>query len=81
MKGSELQGLQYVPLYNFFQSRSSKGCFRVITGEFVTDSSGTGIVHCAPGFGDDDYKICVEKGLIQADDPPVPLDDNGRFTK
>jgi isoleucyl-tRNA synthetase len=53
----------------------------VQTAAFVTDSDGTGIVHCAPGFGEDDYNMCVEKKLIEPDDPPVPLDDNGRFTK
>lgn len=48
---------------------------------FVTDSDGTGIVHCAPGFGEEDYKLCVEKKIIHPDNPPVPLDENGRFTK
>ena len=47
----------------------------------MTDSDGTGIVHCAPGFGEDDFNICVQKGIISPDDPPVPLDDNGKFTK
>lgn len=47
----------------------------------MTDTDGSGIVHCAPGFGEDDYKMCVDKKLIKPDDPPVPVDDNGRFTK
>ncbi len=38
-------------------------------------------MHCAPGFGEDDYKLCVEKKIITPDSPPVPLDENGRFTK
>ena len=49
--------------------------------DFVTDSDGTGIVHCAPGFGEEDYRLCVAKKLISPDSPPVPLDYNGRFTK
>lgn len=59
MKGAELEGLEYEPLYDFFLSRAENGCFRLITAPFVTDSDGTGIVHCAPGFGEDDFKICV----------------------
>lgn len=42
--------------------------------------SGTGIVHCAPGFGEDDYKVSLANGIIKADNPPVPVDDNGFFT-
>ena len=81
MKGSELAGIEYVPIFNFFADREKDGCFRVQTASFVTDSDGTGIVHCAPGFGEDDYKLCVEKKIISPDSPPVPLDENGRFTK
>lgn len=80
-KGSELQGIEYVPLFDFFIDRQKDGCFRAVAANFVTDSDGTGIVHCAPGFGEDDYKICVQKKLISPDNPPVPLDDNGRYTK
>jgi isoleucyl-tRNA synthetase len=48
-----------VPLYDFFLDRQKDGCFRVQTAAFVTDSDGTGIVHCAPGFGEDDFKLCI----------------------
>ena len=37
-------------------------------------------MHCAPGFGEDDYKVCLEKGLIQQGGAPVPIDIDGRFT-
>lgn len=33
----------------------AQNCFTVVTADFVTDKEGTGIVHCAPGFGEDDY--------------------------
>jgi len=59
MTGKDLVGTEYVPLFNFFEDRAKDGCFRVYAGGFVTDSDGTGIVHCAPGFGEDDYKLCV----------------------
>ena len=52
----------------------------MIAADFVTDDAGTGIVHCAPGFGADDYKACVKLGIIKPDDPPVPVDDKGMFT-
>ena len=81
IKGADLAGIEYVPLFDFFADRAKDGCFRVQTGSFVTDSDGTGIVHCAPGFGEDDYKLCVEKKIISPDSPPVPLDENGIFTK
>ena len=47
----------------------------------MTDDAGTGIVHCAPGFGEEDYKMCVKAGIITPDNPPVPLDESGKFTK
>ena len=46
---------------------------------YVTNDSGTGIVHCAPGFGAEDYKVAVRYGIIKPDDPPIPIDENGRF--
>lgn len=46
----------------------------------MTNSKGTGIVHIAPGFGEDDYKLSVKSGIITPDTPPVPIDENGRFT-
>jgi len=56
------------------------GCFSIITADFVTSDAGTGIVHCAPGFGDDDYKVCLAKGLVESGKAPVPIDFDGKFT-
>ena len=81
IKGSDLKGIEYVPIFDFFLERAKDGCFRVQTAEFVTDDAGTGIVHCAPGFGDEDYKMCVKEKIIHPDNPVVPLDENGKFTK
>lgn len=80
-KGAELVNTEYVPLFEYFMDRKQDGCFKVIAGDFVTDDVGTGVVHCAPGFGADDYKVCLKNGLIKPDNPPVPLDANGRFTE
>lgn len=50
-----------------------------MAANFVTSDDGTGIVHCAPGFGDDDYKACLKAGIIVPSDPLVPIDSSGRF--
>lgn len=80
IKGSELLGLEYEPLFPYFSERRVDGCFRILAGDFVTSDAGSGIVHCAPGFGEDDYKVSVANNIIKPDDPPVPVDDNGFFT-
>ena len=80
MKGTDLKGLQYVPMFDFFKERHKDGCFRVQCADFVTADAGTGIVHCAPGFGQEDYKMCVREKIIDPDNPPVPLDEGGKFT-
>lgn len=61
-------------MFDFFAGRKKNGCFKVQLADFVTDDSGTGIVHCAPGFGEEDYKLCVSKTIIHPDNPPVPID-------
>ena len=48
---------------------------------YVTDKDGTGIVHQAPAFGEDDHRIALAYEVIDADEmPPCPIDDSGRFT-
>ncbi len=75
-KGSELVGRTYRPLFDYFASRKSNGAFKVILAEHVTTESGTGIVHMAPAFGEEDYVACEKAGL-----PIVnPVDDDGMFT-
>ena len=59
-KGKELVGVKYEPLFPYFEEKfRPKGCFAVIGADFVTDKSGTGVVHCAPGFGEDDFQAIV----------------------
>ena len=80
-KGKELVGTKYEPLFPFFEKKfRPKGCFAVIGAEFVTTGAGTGIVHCAPGFGEDDFQACVQQELIDPADAPIPMDQDGRFT-
>ena len=58
--GSCLVGTSYEPPYNFV----NKIDYQVVADDFVTDDSGTGIVHIAPAFGEDDYRVSVENKLI-----------------
>uniref|UniRef100_A0A0A9VWV1 Isoleucine--tRNA ligase, cytoplasmic n=1 Tax=Lygus hesperus TaxID=30085 RepID=A0A0A9VWV1_LYGHE len=77
-KGQELGGMEYVPLFPYFSH--FKHCFRVLMDSYVTEESGTGIVHQAPYFGEDDYRVCLNHKLITKDQDPIcPIDDSGKF--
>ena len=73
-KGSSLLGLQYEPLFPYF--KDTPFAFSVFLGDFVTTEDGTGIVHTAPGFGEDDARVLKGSGI------PVicPVDAECRFT-
>ncbi len=76
IKGSELVGLSYTPLFDYF--KDEKKAFKVISGEFVSTEDGTGVVHIAPGFGQDDFDVCR---AYDAEFPVIcPVDDAGKFT-
>jgi len=76
LKGKDLVGLSYVPLFPYFADLESKGAFRIHAADFVSVEEGTGIVHLAPGFGEDDYNTLAPKGIPVV----VPLDAECRFT-
>ena len=53
-----------------------------MTDTYVTADDGTGIVHQAPAFGEDDHRIALANGILQPDElPPCPVNDSGIFTK
>lgn len=79
--GKEYEGIEYVPLFNYFPEMREKGCFRTMVEAFVTADDGTGIVHCAPGFGEEDFNACSRRGVIDVGFPPCPVDDNGNLTE
>ena len=59
----------------------ASGAFKVLMDTYVTSESGTGIVHQAPYFGEDDFKVCLRYGIITKDQDPIcPVDDTGKFT-
>lgn len=78
IKGRDLVGLKYEPMFPYFKHLKDKGAFRVLAGEFVSTEDGTGIVHIAPGFGQDDFDVCR---AYDKDFPVVcPVDEAGCFT-
>jgi len=80
-KGEDLSGIEYEPLFTeFFDKYHSRGCFRVYTADYVSSADGTGIVHNAPGFGEDDYAVGVKYNLVDPDKPLCPVDEDGAFT-
>ncbi len=60
-KGSDLQGIKYEQLLPFVKVEGK--AFEVVADSYVTDSDGTGIVHIAPAYGEDDNRVCREKGI------------------
>jgi len=75
IKGGDLVGLRYVPIFDYFKDRDPR-FFTVAAGDFVSIEDGTGIVHIAPAFGEDDFVVGQKLGL-----PIVcPVDDEGKFT-
>lgn len=76
-RGKELAGLEYEPLFPYFASLRERGAFRTHVADYVSIEEGTGIVHTAPGFGEDDYML-----LKGSDVPTVcPVDAEARFTE
>lgn len=75
--GSDLVGRGYRPLFPYFYTLAEQGAFAVHAGSYVTTGEGTGIVHTAPGFGEDDFNLLKETGL------PItcPIDADCCFTE
>ncbi|WP_434612455.1 isoleucine--tRNA ligase [Arthrobacter sp. A5] len=77
-RGAELAGLSYQPLWDYFADTEKYGtenAWRILLADYVTTTDGTGIVHQAPAYGEDDQKVCEQAGI------PVLLsvDDGARF--
>ncbi|MFT7086627.1 MAG: isoleucyl-tRNA synthetase [Rickettsiales bacterium] len=80
IKGSELVGLKYKPILPYLEKHEkvqvSEKAFTILHGDFVTTDAGTGIVHIAPGFGEDDQLLCKNNGIPTL----CPVDEGGKFT-
>ncbi|MCO4782909.1 MAG: isoleucine--tRNA ligase [Candidatus Cloacimonetes bacterium] len=75
MKGSELVGIQYTPLFSYFAGHEN--AFKIVQADYVSCEDGTGIVHQAPAFGEEDNAVCMANGISLV----CPIDQAGKFTK
>jgi isoleucyl-tRNA synthetase len=74
-QAKELEARRYQPLFEYYSTKADEGAFRLIVGDFVTTQDGTGIVHAAPAFGEDDFEVCKRHQI-----PLVcPINENGLF--
>ncbi|HEY0357507.1 MAG TPA: class I tRNA ligase family protein, partial [Mycobacteriales bacterium] len=79
LKGAELVGRRYTPLFDYLTDTERFGtenAFRVLPGEFVTTEDGTGVVHMAPAYGEDDQNTCAAHGIPVV----MTVDEHTRFT-
>ena len=76
-KGSFYEGMRYTPLFPYFANlKEETGAFVTVLGDYVTTEDGSGIVHTAPGFGEDDYQVLKGTGI-----PTIcPIDMECNFT-
>ncbi|MGN0853895.1 MAG: isoleucine--tRNA ligase [Kiritimatiellia bacterium] len=68
-KGTALKGTRYEPIFPYFADKAAEGAFRVLTDDYVTTDDGVGIVHIAPAYGEDDFRVCKEAGMTAIVDP------------
>ncbi len=86
IRGTDLVGRTYQPLFPYFSDMAevdtdnprhgTSRAFRVLGVDFIDTTEGTGVVHMAPGFGEDDQRVCEDAGIGMV----VPVDDSGNFT-
>ena len=77
MKGAALKGWTYEPIFPYFAEYAAEGAFRVLNDDYVTIDDGVGLVHIAPAYGEDDFRVCREAGIQVIADP---LDTSCNFT-
>ena len=78
MKGTELAGRKYRPLFDFLESRMADvpAAYTVLVDDYVSTEDGTGVVQVAPSHGEDDQRICTAAGIPTV----LTVDDRARFT-
>lgn len=81
-RGVDLKGKAYEPPFPYFSNLKKNGAFKVLNDTYVTADTGTGVVHQAPYFGEDDFRCCLAAGIISKDHVVAcPVDSCGRFTE
>ncbi len=89
MKGAAIKGWEYEPIFPYYAGKKSEGAFHVLNDDYVTTDDGTGLVHIAPAYGEDDFRVCQEAGMKAIVDPldasaafgPEVPEYQGRFCK
>lgn len=83
--GAKLADREYVPMFDYFRQQlteQKQRAFRVLCDDYVDEGSGTGVVHQAPYFGEEDYRICLKNAIIGKETAIVcPVDAVGRFVE
>jgi isoleucyl-tRNA synthetase len=74
LTGADLLGAHYAPPFSYFADQAN--AFRVVEGDFVTTTDGTGLVHTAGAFGEDDHVVTQREGIESV----MPVGADGRFT-
>ncbi|GAB7366790.1 hypothetical protein MBLNU230_g0741t1 [Neophaeotheca triangularis] len=81
LKGAELAGVQYKPLFPYFEKEFKGIGYKILLDTYVKQDEGVGIVHQSPAFGEDDYAISWREGVINGERPPPnPLNAGGEYT-
>lgn len=71
--GSEMLGRKYEPLFPYFKDHPN--AFSILGDDYVSTDDGTGVVHQAPAYGEDDFRVCRAAGIDLVD----PVDEEGKF--
>ncbi len=77
LTGEDLVGREYVPIFDYFVGKLDKPAWNVIATEFVKTEEGTGIVHQAPAFGEEDFEALKREGMAFVQ----PVNESGKFTR
>ncbi|KFX95488.1 hypothetical protein V490_03838 [Pseudogymnoascus sp. VKM F-3557] len=82
IKGKDMLGWKYEPLFPYFYKEFKDFGFQVLNDTYVSADSGTGIVHQAPAYGEEDYALGMKAGVISSSRlPPNPVNESGIFTE
>ena len=76
--GKDFKNKEYTPLFDYYSYRT----FKIICDDFVSSESGTGVVHLAAAFGNDDFEVCIKNNIVTEKEVGTycPVDDDGKFT-
>ncbi len=77
LAGDELVGKEYLPVFDYFVGKLDKPAWKIIAADFVKTDEGTGVVHQAPAFGEEDFEALKREGMAFVQ----PVDESGRFTR